>query len=230
MYNIFESQEGQQWPWSDPTWRIISRFGCQSREGPQWQRSLEVEKLRRSIETILNLTNTYRQIKAPGLCWGNTKKSMDQGSCPWGSHRFGLWGSRYRTRFGRRSTGSQVPAGHREERFIRHKLGGLLGGGESSILGDAQAALNAPCWATDRDIRITQNWCVHLLVYSFAAKIKDHRRGGLNDRNVVSHSSGGWKLFWGPESVPDLSLSLWLVEGHPLHSPCMPVCLQTSSF
>lgn len=109
-------------------------------------------------------------------------------------------------------------------RIIRHELGGLLGGGEPSILGDAQAALNAPCWATDRDIRITQNWCVRLLVYSFAAEIKDHRRGGLNDRNVVSHSSGGWKPFWGPESVPDLSLfALWRAI-----LSILPVCLSVS--
>ena len=50
------------------------------------------------------------------------------------------------------------------------------------------------------------------IVLAWAAEIKHHRLGGLNNRQFISHSSGGWKskikvladLFPGESSFPGL--------------------------
>ena len=58
-------------------------------------------------------------------------------------------------------------------------------------------------------------------LYQFpgAVMTKNHRLGGFNNRNMLSHSSGGWKskvkvsaglvLSWVSASIPGLPSSFW---------------------
>ena len=74
---------------------------------------------------------------------------------------------------------------------------------------------------------------LYLVLYSFTttAITKHHRLGGLNNRNVLSHNSGGWKSkvkvlvgFSSEAPLLDLQMAMGFMCLHMVFSLCLCLC------